>query len=140
MKHDTRNPSIERHTFLRNSELRTRAATPKRIDQEGDGRMVITFVHVRVLPEHIEAFKAASLENAKNSVLEPGVFRFDVVQQKDDPERFVLIEIYRTEEDPARHKETAHYKAWRDAVAGWMAEPRKAVHYRGLFPAGLDRS
>ena len=96
--------------------------------------MVITFVHAAVKPDRVEDFKRASLENASNSCREPGVIRFDVVQEKADPSRFVLVEIYRTAEDPARHKETAHYKAWRDAVADWMAEPRRAAHYDPVFP------
>ena len=96
--------------------------------------MVITFVHAAVKPDRVEDFRRASLENASNSAREPGVIRFDVVQEKADPSRFVLVEIYRTAEDPARHKETAHYKAWRDAVADWMAEPRRAVHYDPVFP------
>ena len=78
--------------------------------------------------------------NARSSVQEPGVARFDVLQQLDDPARFVLVEVYRTADDPARHKETAHYAAWRDAVAPMMAEPRGAVKYSNLFPgeAGWD--
>lgn len=97
--------------------------------------MLIVHVHVHVLPEQIEAFKTASLENARRSLEEPGVVRFDVIQQQDDPSRFVLVEIYRTADDPARHKETAHYATWRDAVAGMMAEPRSSVKYNALFPA-----
>lgn len=97
--------------------------------------MLIVHVHVRVRPDAVEPFLAASLENARNSVQEPGVVRFDVVQQEDDPTRFLLLEIYRGAADPARHKETAHYAAWRDAVESMMAEPRRAVRYRALFPA-----
>ena len=96
--------------------------------------MLVVHVFVRVTPESVDAFAAATHENARQSVREPGVVRFDVVQQADDPTRFVLMEIYRTAEDPARHKETAHYATWRDAVAPMMAEPRRAVHYRALFP------
>ncbi len=96
--------------------------------------MLIVHVHVRVKPESTEAFGAATLENARHSVREPGVVRFDVVQQADDPTRFVLQEIYRTPEDPARHKETAHYLAWRDAVEPMMAEPRRSVKYAARFP------
>jgi (4S)-4-hydroxy-5-phosphonooxypentane-2,3-dione isomerase len=96
--------------------------------------MVITFVHAAVKPDRIGDFRRATLKNASDSVREPGVIRFDVFQAKDDPSRFVLIEMYRTAEDPARHKETAHYQAWRDAVADWMAEPRKAAHYDPVFP------
>lgn len=96
--------------------------------------MLIVHVHVRVRPDHIEAFRAATLANARSSVEEPGVVRFDVVQQEDDPTRFVLVEIYRTPEDPAAHKATAHYAAWRDAVAEMMAEPRSSVRYAAVFP------
>ena len=96
--------------------------------------MLIVHVHVRVTPESVEPFRAATLENARNSVDEPGVVRFDVIQQEDDPTRFVLVEVYRTADDPARHKATAHYAAWRDAVEPMMAEPRRSARYRGLFP------
>ncbi|MCB2261419.1 MAG: antibiotic biosynthesis monooxygenase [Candidatus Thiosymbion ectosymbiont of Robbea hypermnestra] len=96
--------------------------------------MLIVQVFVHVKPDAIEAFKAASVENARNSVREPGVARFDVIQQEDDPTRFVLVEVYRTAEDPARHKETAHYVTWRDTVADMMAEPRRAVKYGNIFP------
>jgi (4S)-4-hydroxy-5-phosphonooxypentane-2,3-dione isomerase len=97
--------------------------------------MLIAHVFVHVRPEHIDAFIAASRENARNSVQEPGVVRFDLIQQEDDPARFVLVEIYRTTDDPARHKATAHYAAWRDAVDAMMAEPRRSVKYRTLAPA-----
>lgn len=96
--------------------------------------MVIVHVHVRVKPDCVEAFRAASLENARNSVREPGIARFDVVQQADDPTRFVLVEVYRTPDDPARHKETAHYAKWRDTVAEMMAEPRTGIKYTNVFP------
>lgn len=96
--------------------------------------MLIVHVHVHVKPEAAAAFAAASLENARHSVQEPGVVRFDVIRQADDPTRFVLVEVYRTAEDPARHKETAHYAAWRDAVESMMAEPRRSVKYAPLFP------
>jgi quinol monooxygenase YgiN len=102
--------------------------------------MLIVHVHVHVKPEHVDAFGAASLENARNSVQEPGVARFDVIQQADDPTRFILVEVYRTADDPARHKETAHYATWRDTVAEMMAEPRSAVKFANVFPdeAGWD--
>ncbi len=87
--------------------------------------MHIVLVHVHVKPESVEAFKTATLENAQNSLKEAGVARFDVLQKADDPTRFVLTEVYRTPEDPARHKETAHYQKWRDTVADMMAEPRQ---------------
>jgi autoinducer 2-degrading protein len=96
--------------------------------------MFVVHVRVHVKSESVEAFKAASLENARNSVQEPGIARFDVVQQLDDPTRFVLVEVYRTPEDPARHKETAHYAKWRDAVADMMAEPRSSTKYANVFP------
>ena len=99
--------------------------------------MLIVHVHVYVKPESVEAFRAATIENARNSVLEPGIARFDVIQQQDDPTRFVLIEIYRSVAATATHKETAHYAAWRDAVAPMMAEPRTSVKYNGVIPDEL---
>ena len=96
--------------------------------------MFVVHVHVHVKPDLVEAFKEATLENARNSVHEPGIARFDVVQQRDDPVRFVLIEVYRTPDDPAEHKKTAHYQTWRDTVAGMMAEPRSSVKYDNIFP------
>jgi quinol monooxygenase YgiN len=96
--------------------------------------MQIVLVHVHVKPEFVEAFKQASLENASNSLQEPGIARFDVLQQADDPTRFILVEAYRTAEAPAAHKETAHYLKWRDTVAGMMAEPRQGVKYGNVFP------
>ena len=100
--------------------------------------MLIVHVHVHVKADQVEAFRAASIENAQASVKEPGVARFDVLQQRDDPTRFVLVEIYRTRDDPARHKETAHYKKWRDTVAGMMAKPRVGITYSRIFPAEND--
>ncbi len=96
--------------------------------------MLIVHVFAHVRPDQVEAFRAATLENASNSVQEPGIARFDVIQQQDDPTRFVLVEVYRTSDDPARHKETAHYQKWRDTVAAMMAEPRTSVKYTNLFP------
>ena len=96
--------------------------------------MFIVHVHVHVKPESVAAFRAATLENARNSVQEPGVARFDVLQQQDDDARFVLVEVYRTPQDADRHKETAHYKLWRDTVAEMMAEPRSSVKYANAFP------
>jgi autoinducer 2-degrading protein len=95
--------------------------------------MLIVHVHVRVKPEFVEAFRAATIENARNSIQEPGIARFDVLQQADDPARFLLIEIYRGPDAPARHRETAHYAVWRDTVAEMMAEPRTRVEYTGVF-------
>lgn len=96
--------------------------------------MLIVHVFVHVKPEAVEAFKAATLENARNSVQEPGIARFDVIQQADDPTRFVLVEVYRTAEAPAAHKATTHYALWRDTVADMMAEPRSSIKYTNLFP------
>ena len=96
--------------------------------------MLVVHVQVHVKPECIEAFKAASLANASASIREPGIARFDVVQQADDPTRFVLVEAYRTTAAPAAHKETAHYTAWRDTVAPMMAEPRTSVKFSNVFP------
>ena len=96
--------------------------------------MLIVHVHVHVKPEFIEAFREATAENARNSVREPGIARFDVLQQADDPTRFVFVEVYRTPDAPAQHKETAHYQAWRDRVAPMMAEPRSSVKFANVFP------
>jgi autoinducer 2-degrading protein len=96
--------------------------------------MLIVHVHVHVKADQVEAFRAASVENARQSVREPGIARFDVIQQQDDSTRFVLVEVYRTAGDPAEHKETAHYKKWRDAVESMMAEPRTSVKYTNVFP------
>ena len=97
--------------------------------------MHIVHVHVHVKPEFVEAFRRATLENAANSVQEPGVARFDVIQETDDPTRFLLVEVYRTPADAGKHKETAHYAKWRDCVAEMMAEPRWGVKYANLFPS-----
>ena len=96
--------------------------------------MFIVHVFVHVKPDKVEAFKSASMENARNSLKEHGVARFDVIQQREDPCQFVLVEVYRTADDPARHKETRHYQIWRDTVADMMAEPRRAVRYQNIFP------
>jgi autoinducer 2-degrading protein len=96
--------------------------------------MLVVLVHVRVKPEAVEAFKTATLENARHSLQEPGIARFDVLQQSDDPTRFVLVEAYRTPDAPAAHKATAHYARWRDTVAPLMAEPRTGVKYENVFP------
>ena len=96
--------------------------------------MLIVHVQIQVKSGLADAFQAATLENARNSVNEPGVVRFDVLRQENDPNRFLLVEVYRAPEDPARHKETAHYVTWRDAVAPMMAEPRQSVKYSALFP------
>ena len=96
--------------------------------------MLIVHVQVHVKPESVEAFKQATVANARESIREPGIARFDVVQQADDPTRFVLVEVYRTPEAPAAHKETPHYRAWRDTVAQMMAEPRSSVKFTNVFP------
>lgn len=96
--------------------------------------MLVVHVHVRVKSDSIDAFKKATLENAQASVQEVGIARFDVVQQQDDPTRFVLVEVYRTSDAPAKHKETPHYAKWRDTVAPMMAEPRSSMKFTNLFP------
>lgn len=96
--------------------------------------MDVIHVHVRVRAEAVDAFREATLVNAAHSLLEPGVARFDVLQQQDDPTRFELVEAYRTGEAISAHKETAHYSAWRDAVAPMMAEPRSSTRYTNVFP------
>ena len=96
--------------------------------------MYIAHVFVHVKENQVEAFKTATVENAQNSLKEPGIARFDVIQQQDDPTRFVLVEVYRTAEDPAKHKETDHYKKWRDTVSEMMAEPRSAIKFINVFP------
>ncbi len=96
--------------------------------------MRVVHVQVQVKPECIEAFREATVENARASRREPGIARFDVVQQADDPTRFVLVECYRTPEAPMAHKETAHYRKWRDAVADMMAEPRSSVKFANIDP------
>ena len=96
--------------------------------------MLIIQVYVHIKSQFIEAFAEVTQENAQRSVLEPGIARFDVIQQIDDPARFLLSEVYRTEEDPGRHKETSHYKKWRDTVEQMMAEPRTSIKYKNIFP------
>ena len=96
--------------------------------------MLIVHVFVHVKSDQVEAFQQATLENAHNSIQEPDIARFDIIQQQDDLTRFVLVEVYRTPEDPARHKETAHFQKWRDTVADMMAEPRTNIKYTNIFP------
>jgi quinol monooxygenase YgiN len=96
--------------------------------------MLVVHLHVQVKAEHVEAFVAETRKNSSESLKEPGVARFDVVQQVDDPTRFVFFEVYKTPEAPAQHKETAHYAAWRDAVASMMASPRASVKYESVCP------
>jgi (4S)-4-hydroxy-5-phosphonooxypentane-2,3-dione isomerase len=97
--------------------------------------MLIVHVHVRVKPECVEAFRQATIENAQNSIQEPGIARFDVVQQRDDSSRFVLVEVYHDDAAAAAHKDTAHYQNWRDAVADMMAEPRSSMKFTNVFPS-----
>ena len=96
--------------------------------------MLIVHVHVHVKPESVEEFRQATIENARASVQEPGIARFDVMQLEDDATRFVLTEVYRTPEATAAHRETAHYAKWRDMVAPMMAEPRQRAQYNAVFP------
>ncbi len=96
--------------------------------------MLIVHVHIRVKPESINDFVEATRENARNSISEPGIARFDVVQQSDDPAKFVLVEVYRNLGAPAEHKRTSHYAKWRDTVAGMMAEPRWSIQFSNAFP------
>ncbi|MBV8807697.1 MAG: antibiotic biosynthesis monooxygenase [Acidobacteriaceae bacterium] len=96
--------------------------------------MQIVHVHVQVKPESIETFREATVENARNSVREPGIARFDVMQDASNPAHFVLVEVYRTPDAPAQHKATAHYQKWRDAVADMMAAPRTSAQFHNIFP------
>lgn len=100
--------------------------------------MLIVHVFVHVKPDKVEAFRSASIENARESINEPGVARFDCLQQQADPTRFVLVEVYRTADDPAKHKETKHYQKWRDTVADMMAEPRSSIKYANVYPDDKD--
>lgn len=98
------------------------------------GTLRIVHVHVRVKPEVVDAFVEATLENARASLEEAGVARFDVVQQVEDPTCFVLVEVYKSDEAPAAHKQTAHYARWRERVADMMAEPRSSLQFVNHFP------
>lgn len=97
--------------------------------------MIATLVHVQVKPEFINSFINATRENHENSVKEQGNVRFDILQDKQDSGKFILYEVYESEQAAAKHKETTHYAAWRDAVAPWMAKPREGVKHSLLFPA-----
>ena len=97
--------------------------------------LFIVHVSVHVKPDRIDAFRAATIDNARHSVEEPGVARFDVLRQGDDPTRFLLVEVYRSPDAAAAHKETSHYQRWRDTVAGMMAEPRSSVKFENVFPS-----
>ncbi len=96
--------------------------------------MFIVHVFVHVKSTAVEAFKQASVENAANSLLEPGIARFDLIQESEDPNRFVLVEVYRTEADNLRHKNTAHYRNWRDTVESMMASPRSSIKFINITP------
>jgi quinol monooxygenase YgiN len=109
---------------------------PVNIDLEA--KMLVVHVHVHVKPDSVEEFKLATVENAHASVREPGIARFDVIQQADDLTRFILVEVYRTPEAPARHKGTPHYARWHDAVVDMMAEPRASVKYSNIYPNDAD--
>ncbi|MGC9325471.1 MAG: putative quinol monooxygenase [Desulfomonilia bacterium] len=96
--------------------------------------MIIVHVFIHVQQAHVDDFIEATVENARNSIEEPGVSRFDFIQRADDPTRFVLVEVYRDEDAPGRHKETDHYRRWRDSVENMMAEPRSSIRCRNIFP------
>jgi (4S)-4-hydroxy-5-phosphonooxypentane-2,3-dione isomerase len=102
------------------------------------GRMYIILVHIHIKAESMEEFKLATLDNAKNSVQETGVERFDVLQQSEDPTRFTLVEVYRSSDDHAKHRETAHYERWRDRVTDMMVDPRVGIKYSNVFPEDKD--
>ena len=99
--------------------------------------MIVTLVYVQVKSEFVQVFIEATRENHENSVKENGNIRFDILQDANDPAKFVLYEAYTTEQAVAAHKETAHYLRWRDTVAPWMAKPREGVKHNLLFPAGI---
>ena len=96
--------------------------------------MFVVHVFAEVKPGHVELFKQATLANARASLLEPGVARFDILQDTENPEKFVLVEVYRTKDDPARHKETRHYQVWKETVADLMAVPRAKRVFDNIFP------
>lgn len=100
--------------------------------------LLVVHVQIHVKPERLHDFVAATLENARASIQEPGIARFDVVQSNDDPTRFILVEAYKTPDAPDAHKQTAHYAKWRDAVADMMAEPRSSAKFHNCFPASED--
>jgi (4S)-4-hydroxy-5-phosphonooxypentane-2,3-dione isomerase len=100
--------------------------------------MLIVHVHVQVRPESVQAFRDATIENARNSIQEPGIARFDVLQQTEDPTQFVLVEAYHDEAATKAHKETPHYAKWRDSVASMMAKTRTSVKFANLFPDNED--
>ncbi len=103
-----------------------------------ESRQRIMLVYVAVKPEYREQFLAATEENARNSRLEPGVARFDVIERDDDPNQFILVEVYQNDDAPAEHKQTAHYQKWRETVAEMMAEPRQGIAYRPVSPERIQ--
>jgi (4S)-4-hydroxy-5-phosphonooxypentane-2,3-dione isomerase len=96
--------------------------------------MYIVLVNIHVKPEFAQQFKHATLENARNSIKEPGIIRFDILQQIEDSNRFTLVEVYLTPDDQTKHRETKHYQTWKDTVNDMMAEPRRGVKYLGIYP------
>ncbi|HHO76315.1 MAG TPA: antibiotic biosynthesis monooxygenase [Deltaproteobacteria bacterium] len=99
--------------------------------------MIVVHVFIRIKPGYVEAFKEASISNASSSIKEPGIARFDLIQQSDDPSRFVLTEIYRDKKAQARHKQTEHYSLWRERVENMMAEPRHSITYENVYPEDM---
>lgn len=100
--------------------------------------MLILVVHLHVKPEHLDAFREATAENARQSRKEPGIARFDFLQQSDDPARFALIEVYRNADAPAQHRETAHYKQWLAKVPDMLVEPRTRTFYSNVSPSDAE--
>lgn len=115
-----------------------RSITKTAITPKSAHAMLIVHVHIHIKADCFDAFRQATLANAAASISEPGIARFDVCQQKDDPTRFVLVEVYRDADAPARHKETAHYATWRDTVADMMAEPRTSTKFSNCFPPDAE--
>jgi quinol monooxygenase YgiN len=100
--------------------------------------MHIVLVNIHVKPEVVDDFIQATTENARNSIQEPGIFRFDFIQQADDPTRFMLVEVYYKPDDQVKHRETSHYKAWKVLADEMITEPRVGIKYKNLYPAGQD--
>lgn len=123
------------HLYLSScSCLRYHIVSEIRLGQKDDPMHIVhVFIHVKA--DKLDEFKKASEANAANSIQEPGIARFDFLQQGDDPTRFLLVEVYRTPEDAAKHKETAHYNLWREAVEPMLVEPRSRIVYRNIYPA-----
>jgi quinol monooxygenase YgiN len=96
--------------------------------------MLVVHVHITVKPECVAPFREATIANARESLKEPGIARFDFMQQSDAPDKFVIVEAYRNTDAPARHKETRHYQTWRDTVAPMMAEPRVGLRFTNVHP------